>query len=489
MASPDIIEFTTDPQLLGLSLSLAQETLLRAIYGLDLNEEQLDLWRECTDRHEYPGKPFGEVTVVSGARSGKDSRIAAPVALYESLFGGHERHLSPGERAIVPVVAQDARATAIAFGYIRDGLRRSPILASTVVDERASEIDLENRVTIRCFPCTMRSLRGWSIPVGILDEVAFWRIEGSADSDVEVQTSFRRGGLGFPSPKLLKISTPYLRSGILYNDFAQSFGKDDPDRLVWKSRTSLMNPSITEERLAREKRLDPKRYAREYEAEFQDDLESFLSPEWVERCVVPGRFELPPAPGVRHVAGVDPSGGRGDFFTLSICHEEGSFSEGRRVVQDFMKGWQGGDLEETVQAIAAVLCRYGVSFCAGDRYAGSWVSEAFKRHGIRYVHPVARMKTPSGDTTRTHLDKSMAYVELEGLIAGGRIEILDHAKLFRELQPIHFRFRRIRSFLSSRRSVRKSQGFFGTACATNGEQGDQQHSPHVEPPSRVDFSA
>lgn len=33
MTVPDIVEFVADPQLLGLTPSEAQETLLRAIYG------------------------------------------------------------------------------------------------------------------------------------------------------------------------------------------------------------------------------------------------------------------------------------------------------------------------------------------------------------------------------------------------------------------------------------------------------------------------
>src|SRR5262245_22171438 len=36
MAMPDIVEFVTGPQLLGLTLSLAQVTLLRAMYGLPM---------------------------------------------------------------------------------------------------------------------------------------------------------------------------------------------------------------------------------------------------------------------------------------------------------------------------------------------------------------------------------------------------------------------------------------------------------------------
>ncbi len=45
--TPTIIEFVTDPQLLGLSISPAQETLLRSINGLALlNEEQPRAARE-----------------------------------------------------------------------------------------------------------------------------------------------------------------------------------------------------------------------------------------------------------------------------------------------------------------------------------------------------------------------------------------------------------------------------------------------------------
>jgi len=129
---PDIIQFVRDPQLLGLSLSPAQETLLRAIYGLPLTLPQRELWHLCTGRESYPAQPFSEVTILAGARSGKDSRIAAPIVCYEAVLGGHEHQLAKGERAIIPLVAQDQRATKIAFGYIRDYLARSPMLMSEV---------------------------------------------------------------------------------------------------------------------------------------------------------------------------------------------------------------------------------------------------------------------------------------------------------------------------------------------------------------------
>ena len=224
-------------------MSPAQETLLRGIYGLPLpSADHLDLWHQCTGRETYPAQPFGEVTVIPGARAGKDSRIAAPVVLYEALFGGHEAHLARGERAVIPLVAQDQRATRVAFSYIRDSLVGSPLLNSMVADVLALEIILTNRTTILCFPCTLRSLRGWSVPAGVLDELGYFRLEGQADSDAEIQAAIRRGMLAFPAPRLVKISTPYLKSGVLFDDFRRGFGQDNSDLLVWRASSAVDEP-------------------------------------------------------------------------------------------------------------------------------------------------------------------------------------------------------------------------------------------------------
>ncbi len=436
--NPTIVEFCTDGQLLGLSVSPAQRTLLKSIYGLALTDEELDLFRQCTGRDTYPGHPFGEVTVVAGARAGKDSRIAAPVVLYEAMFGGHENSLSKGERGVIPLVAQDARAAKIAFGYIRDYLMHSPLLSSLVEEVLTSEIVLTNGLTISCFPCTLRSLRGWSIPVGVMDELAFYRLEGQADADVEVQASIRRGMLAFPTSRLMKVSTPYMRSGVLHDDFKKAFGQDNADLLVWRAPSTLMNPALRAERLEREQRLDPDRYAREYLAEFAEDLEAFLPSAWVEAAIVPGRCELPSRDGERYLAAVDPSGGGADAFTLTIVHAEGEGGE-RRVVQDLMKAWvkpRNGqiDLEGVVKEIAGTLKRYRLFTVIGDKYAGQWVREAFRRAGVTYEEATIRK-----DSEPVALDKSAAYLEVEPLFASGHIQILDHPQLIRELKNLERR--------------------------------------------------
>jgi hypothetical protein len=421
---PTIVEFTTE--WLKLGLSLAQETLLRALYGLSLTEEMLDLWRRCTGRTTYPSRPFYEATVVAGARSGKDSRILVPVQAYEALFGGHEQALSTGEVGIIPIVAPTERSAQVAYRYFRGHFEREP-LASLVEEIREQEIRLRNRIYISCFSCTGRNLRGWSFCGGAMDELAFFRVESGSDADVEIETAIRRGMAGFEHARLVKISTPYAKGGLLFDDYTRYYGQEDAEVLVWQAPTTLMNPTITEARLARDRRKDAARSAREYDALFSDDIENFLAAAWIESAVVDGRHELPPAEGVRYLAAVDPTGGGADTFTLAIIH-----LEGRRFVQDLMKGWAGSrsgqvDLAAICTEIASILRRYGLYRVTGDRYAGAWPAQEFRKAGVLYVP--------------AEIDKSHCYQELEPALAQQRLELLDHPALLRELRLLEKRYK------------------------------------------------
>jgi hypothetical protein len=419
---PTIIEFVTDPQLLGLSVSPTQATLLKAIYGEPLTSDEQEIWRECTGRTRYSSLPFREATIICGARAGKDSRILTPILAYEAVFGGHEQYLARGEHGIIPLVAQDQRATRIAFAYLRSYLTGSVLLRSLVEDVLALEIKLTNRLSSLCFPCTHASLRGWSDPCAGMDELAFYRLEGQADSDVEVQASLRRGMLNFPNPKLIKITTPYMKSGVVYTDFKNYFGQDSGDVLCWRASSILMNPSLQASRLEQERRLDPSRFAREYEAHFQDDLDTMFPISAVEAVVVPHRHELPPREGVLYLAACDTTGGsigpNRDTFTFAIVHPEGTGDQ-QVIVQDVCKGWQGADLAGIVREIATRLRHYRLTEIRGDKYAGAWIRQAFEREGIRY--------------REAEIDKSTAYLEAEPLLTQGRVELLDHPQLIREL--------------------------------------------------------
>ncbi len=439
-ARPSIVDFVTDPALLGLSISPAQRTLLMSAYGVKLSSsEEREIFRLCTNREKYlTGHVFGELTVMAGARSGKDSRIAAPIVCYEAAFGGHDKKLARGERGMIALVAQDARAARIAFDYIKAYFEGSPVLAKLVAEPRATEIALTNGITVAVFPSTLRSLRGYSIPCAVMDELAFFRLEGSADSDAEIQTSIRRGGGSFGGTKLIKISTPYMRSGVLFDDFTRSFGQDDPDLLVWRAPSRLMNPdTITEKFLDTQQRLDPARFAREYLADFID-TESFLSGAWIDAAISRDRHELAPQSGIKYVAAIDPHGGGQNAFTLSIVHAEGR-GPACRIVQDVMRAWNKPrdaqvDLTGVVETISATLRSYGITRVISDRYAKAWVRDTFRRFGITVVEATTRR---SGESTV--MDTSTAYLETEPLFAQGRIEILDNPTMIRELRNLERR--------------------------------------------------
>lgn len=158
---PPIEVFVTDRQYLGLAPSAYQLTLLKAFSGRPLSPAELEIWAECTGGREYPGRPFSELTLVSGARSGKNSYIETPILLYESIFGGFVPN--PGETVSVVLVAQDARAAQLSHRLARDYLRRSPLLSKDLVGETKDRLTLSNGIEFRTYPCTSKSIYGYSI--------------------------------------------------------------------------------------------------------------------------------------------------------------------------------------------------------------------------------------------------------------------------------------------------------------------------------------
>jgi hypothetical protein len=83
-----------------------------------------------------------------------------------------------------------------------------------------------------------------------------------------------------------------------------------------------MNPTITNSRLERERRLDPLRFQREYEAEFTDDLSACFEYGALQACVDGGVHERPPVPRVQYRAFFDPASGEkkgNDAVTLGIA--------------------------------------------------------------------------------------------------------------------------------------------------------------------------
>ena len=400
----NIIEFIQDPALINGNLSPAQETALRLQYGLPLTKRQQAIAKVALDVARLPRRrEHSEGTHICGRRSGKSERIAANIAVYEATFGGHEQYLAPGERGHIVLIAQDKRAARVLYRYILGKLEGSQILSQLIQDVRAEEIDLTNGLTISIFPCSFRATRGFSIPVAILDEVAFFRVEG-VNVDKEVIDALRPAQATFPRSKLIKVSSPYAKQGELYRDFSTRHRRKD--LLCFRLPSWEMNPSIPNRFLKTERERDPDYFEREYGAEFTDSISSAFAREAVEACVVHDRFELPPKANVRYFGAVDPSGGGPDEFTLSVTHQENG-----KAVQDCLRAFRSKKPEEVVEEMAVLLKSYRVSRVIGDKYSGQWVVDSFRRQRIAYVH--------------ADMTASRAFLELLPAINQGSVQLLN----------------------------------------------------------------
>jgi hypothetical protein len=311
----------------------AWQTFLKALFALPLAHDELELYRACTGRERVPGHPFREAWVPTGVRSGK-SFIAALVGVYLACFRDYRPHLAPGERAMILIIAADRSQAQVVFRYVKGFLSSNRMMSRMVESEKAESIDLNNRVTIQVASCSYRSVRGFTAAAVICDEVAFWRADDGANPATEVLRALRPRLATIPDSLLLGISSPYARSGPLWQAFSEFYGKDDADVLCWKAPTRLMNPTISQALIDRDMALDPEAARSEWEAEFRSDLASFLDPEAIEAVTVQGRYELPPMKNVRYEAFIDPSGGRKDAATLALAHAEGNL-----VVLDVARQW------------------------------------------------------------------------------------------------------------------------------------------------------
>ena len=183
-------------------------------------------------------------------------------------------------------------------------------------------------------------------------------------------------------------SSPYARRGVLWDAFRRWHGKDDARNLVWRAATRVMNPTISQDFIDAEYERDPASADAEYGANFRSDVAEFVSMDVLDACTADGLFEIPPMSGTAYVAFVDPSGGSSDSMTLAIAHRE----DGVAVLDCIREVRAPFQPEAVVSDFCLTLASYGIAKVTGDRYAGEWPREQFKKRNVDYV-PSERVKS------------------------------------------------------------------------------------------------
>ncbi|MBW1723295.1 MAG: hypothetical protein JRJ78_14725 [Deltaproteobacteria bacterium] len=411
MTRPDIVKFFRDPRFLNFPLSPAQAAALKTFYGRSLIPAERRFMQKCLKGVYRPGKEYSEGALICGRRSGK-SRLAAGIAIFEALFGGHQKFLAPGEVGTIPVVSASMRQTSVVKGYVSAMLKGSPLLKRHILNETADSVELSNGMTILCLPCSSKSIRGFSFPCVICDEIAYWPLEGFHNADVDVLDAIRPAMATFEKPKLILLSTPWLRRGELWELYKKPRGA-----LVWQAATKLMNPTVSAAFLRRMKERDELAYKREFEARFTSAIAAMFDPEHVERAMSQGYLELEPLPGVRYFGSIDPAF-TSDSFAVTIAHLQGG-----RIIVDLVREWKPPvDLGRVTGELAELCGRYGLRFLWSDQYAAEPLKQVFAAGGVRIKTEVF-----------TAQFKLRAFGGLRHLLAIGGIELPDHKELRRQL--------------------------------------------------------
>jgi hypothetical protein len=237
-AAPSIIQTLTDPKLFGPYFSQPSwgnwKTILKAGDGLAMTAEEVEFFKSISGGRVAPTGRVREQWWVVGRRGGKDS-VASVLAAHTAALFNSPHLLRGGERALVLCLAGTRKQAQIILNYIRAYFENVPLLAATVVGEMTKEgFSLNNGIDIRVGTNSFKGVRGHPILLAVFDEVAFWSEEDSARPPEELFAAVEPGlsSLESAGSRIIGISTPYRKTGLLFRKFEDHFGKNDDDVLV-----------------------------------------------------------------------------------------------------------------------------------------------------------------------------------------------------------------------------------------------------------------
>jgi hypothetical protein len=290
-----------DPLLLGGKLAEGGDMAswrawlcaVRAAFGLPLDATEHVIFNKIAGGRNPPppGKRVSELWCVVGRRSGKTS-IAAAIGVYLATLQRH--HLSAGEQGHILMLAPAREQAGVVLDAVRGYFERSKMLHDLIIGETTSEIRLRNRAILGVHSASYRTIRGRTMLAVILDESAQFRDETAANPDVEIVRAVMPA-LVASKGMLIGISSPYRRSGILFQRWRDHYGQNSDDVLVVSGGSTLFNPLLDEADIARAIATDPEGGRAEWDAEWRTDVSAFLDDALINAAIDPDRpLELPP---------------------------------------------------------------------------------------------------------------------------------------------------------------------------------------------------
>jgi hypothetical protein len=423
MPRPNIVQFLQDPEGLGkhkafrhgLGTFQRWVVFLKALYALPMTEEELELYRYHTNRTSPPTVPFMQSWVACGRRSGK-SFMSSVVAVYEALTGDWAERCAGGELATIVIISTDRKQSATIMRYIVEMLK---IVAPKMIVRKTQEIvELNNGVEILVRAASYASVRSPQYVLAILDEAAFLKDEaGHYSQPVQLlyealwPAIFRESEDG-PAGKIICISTPRGRSGMMFEEFESAWNEPGDLSLAWRGSTIEMHPGyVTQDEVDKALVKQPAFARSEWNAEWREDVSGIFDVERLELAMGIGvgltrNPVLAPDPKKHYLCFVDASQGRGDSFCAAVGYRDRNTDQ---VVIAKTWEWMSPFNEPSVivAKCAKAIREYRISYVYCDNMAIGWVAADFLRDGV-----IAEGIKHS---------KSDLYVEFAGLINDHRV--------------------------------------------------------------------
>ena len=237
-------------------------TSIMGIEPFDYQQEFLD----ADTRHRV---------IVSGRQVGK-SRMAAWIALHRAMTEPH---------SLILITAPSLRQSSLLFDTLLSEIRQSGLSDDQWGIDRDTQtiIEFDNGTAIHSVPTGRdgTNIRGYTADVIIVDEAAF--VSDTIFEDILEPMTWATQG------ELILTSTPYGKSGYLYQQYTRAEHDDDWYRT---QVSSYENPLIDTSDLERFK--DGKtqtQIKREVDGEFDESGDSFFPPRIIQSCTANGSID------------------------------------------------------------------------------------------------------------------------------------------------------------------------------------------------------
>lgn len=385
---------------------------------------------------------FNMINLIIGRRGGKTT-LAAMLAIYCAISTNWKPFLRKTPFATVLVLSHTREFSDEIIELIRTLVEASPLLSRLINKKKrntASTLNLatpwivdgkleHSRVQIKTSAASSKSTRGVAACAVLCDEIAFWNLDDSLkETDDKIMKAVRPATKQFGSSALIiKLSSPGIRQGVLYNEYTRwEKGTLPKNYVIFRAPSWVWNTILPKEEFIIEWELDPEGFDTEYRANFVDSISNFISPEFVDMAVLSGvAFQAPdPSKDIKYFAAID-AAFKNDKFTFSLV----GVSE-NRITQFVSKGWEGTrkvpiKAHEVAEYIKNILKQFPVNYVAADQFAFQPLKEIFDQYNVTLE-----------ERTFTPTFKKRVYFNLKKAIHSQQLDLLDNPAQTKEIKEL-----------------------------------------------------